>query len=89
MPELIHLGELPVQVFRKKIKNLHLSVLPPDGRVRISAPEKQSLERIKAYAVTKLPGSGSSSGSSGGKSGKLRTAMWTGRVITSGAGGIS
>lgn len=55
MPELIHLGELPVQVFRKKIKNLHLSVLPPDGRVRISAPEKQSLERIKAYAVTKLP----------------------------------
>lgn len=55
MPELIHLGELPVQVFRKKIRNLHLSVLPPDGRVRISAPEKQSLERIKAYAVTKLP----------------------------------
>jgi predicted metal-dependent hydrolase len=55
MPELIHLGELPVQVFRKKIKNLHLSVLPPNGRVRISAPETQSLERIKAYAVTKLP----------------------------------
>ena len=55
MPELIHLGELQVEVFRKKIKNLHLSVMPPDGRVRISAPEKQNLERIKAYAVSKLP----------------------------------
>jgi len=55
MLELIHLGELPVQVFRKKIKNLHLSVLPPDGRVRISAPLKYSLEKIKGYAATKLP----------------------------------
>ena len=31
---------IPVEVIRKNIKNLHLSVLPPDGRVRVSAPSR-------------------------------------------------
>ena len=34
----IDLGDLRVAVVRKEIKNLHLSVLPPEGRVRIAAP---------------------------------------------------
>jgi hypothetical protein len=38
MPELIQLGEMSVEVFRKKIKNIHLSVNPPQGHVRISCP---------------------------------------------------
>lgn len=33
---------IPVEIIRKKIKNLHLYVLPPDGRVRVSAPRKLS-----------------------------------------------
>jgi predicted metal-dependent hydrolase len=51
----MRLGDLPVEVVRKEIKHLHLSVLPPTGRVRISAPARLSLESIRAFAVSKLP----------------------------------
>ena len=34
-----YIGDLPIEIVKKKIKNLHLAVLPPDGRVRVSAPE--------------------------------------------------
>lgn len=39
MPEMV-IGNLTFQLNRKEIKNLHISVLPPDGFVRVSAPEK-------------------------------------------------
>lgn len=51
----LQLGELSIEVVRKGIKHLHLSVLPPQGRVRISAPERLSGESIRAFAVSKLP----------------------------------
>jgi predicted metal-dependent hydrolase len=54
MPTRIELGGLVVDVLRKDIKNLHLSVYPPDGRVRIAAPERMTLEAIRAFAITKL-----------------------------------
>jgi predicted metal-dependent hydrolase len=54
MPEHIQLGEIPAEVFRKKIKNIHLSVNPPDGHVRISCPSRYTSEKIRAYALTKL-----------------------------------
>jgi predicted metal-dependent hydrolase len=54
MSELIQLGEIPVEVFRKKIKNIHLSVNPPEGHVRISCPSRYTPEKIRAYALTKL-----------------------------------
>ena len=31
-------SNISVEVIRKNIKNMHLAVLPPDGRVRVSAP---------------------------------------------------
>ena len=34
----IKISDIPVEVVKKNIKNLHLAVLPPDGRVRVSAP---------------------------------------------------
>ena len=34
----IELGDISVEVFKKDIKNVHLSVYPPTGKVRISAP---------------------------------------------------
>lgn len=40
---------IEIQVEKKHIKNLHLSVYPPDGRVHVSAPEDYSDERIKLY----------------------------------------
>jgi len=50
----IRLGEITVDVIRKDIKNIHLSVYPPTGRVRISAPSRIKLETIRLYAVSKL-----------------------------------
>jgi predicted metal-dependent hydrolase len=54
MPDIIQLGDLAVQVFRKDIRNIHLSVYPPEGRVVISCPSRHSLEKIRAYAIAKL-----------------------------------
>ena len=42
---------LVVGVERKTIKNLHLSVYPPDGRVHVSAPLECPDERIRMYGV--------------------------------------
>ena len=50
----IQLGEVTVEVVRKDIKNVHLSVYPPTGRVRISAPRRMSLETIRLFAISKL-----------------------------------
>jgi predicted metal-dependent hydrolase len=48
------LGDIAVDVFLKNIKNVHLGVYPPDGRVRISAPSRMSVDTIRVYAVSKL-----------------------------------
>jgi predicted metal-dependent hydrolase len=53
-PERIQVGDLWIQVTRKNIKNVHLSVYPPDGRVTLSAPADTRLEAARAYAVSKL-----------------------------------
>jgi len=50
----LKVNEISVDVIRKAIKNLHLSVLPPDGRVRVSAPLHISDERVKAAIVSRL-----------------------------------
>lgn len=44
---------LVVGVERKTIKNLHLSVYPPDGRVHVSAPLECPDERIRMYVLEK------------------------------------
>lgn len=54
MTDRIQLGDTPVEVRRKAIKNLHLSVHPPSGRVTISAPERMRLDAIRVYAISKL-----------------------------------
>lgn len=50
----LKLGEIEVDVVLKNIKNVHLSVYPPNGRVRISAPSRMSLETIRVFAISKL-----------------------------------
>lgn len=48
------LGDISVEVARKDIKNVHLSVYPPEGRVRIAAPRLMKLNTIRVYAISKL-----------------------------------
>jgi predicted metal-dependent hydrolase len=50
----IKLGDIAVDVVLKDIKNVHLSVHPPTGRVRISAPKRMSLDTIRVFAISKL-----------------------------------
>ncbi len=45
---------IDVEVLRKRIRNLHLRVLPPDGRVRVSGPMRMSDRAIRALIVEKL-----------------------------------
>lgn len=54
MPTTIELGGTTLDVVRKEIKNVHLSVYPPTGRVRVSAPLHMSLETIRLFAISKL-----------------------------------
>ncbi len=50
----ILVANIPVEVVKKNIKNMHLSVLPPDGKVRVSAPETLSDESIVMFIRTKI-----------------------------------
>jgi predicted metal-dependent hydrolase len=48
------LGDITVDVIQKDIKNVHLSVNPPHGDVRISAPMSMNSDAIRAFAIDKL-----------------------------------
>lgn len=50
----LQLGDIMVDVVRKDIKNMHLAVYPPTGRVRIAAPLRVSDEAIRLFAISKL-----------------------------------
>ena len=50
----ITLGDISVDVAQKAIKNIHLSVYPPSGRVRISAPLRMDMDTIRVFAISKL-----------------------------------
>jgi len=52
--EIIQLGDLAIQVTRKAIKNVHLTVHPPHGRVTLVAPTGTRLEVARAYAISRL-----------------------------------
>lgn len=50
----IEISGIEIDVQKKNIKNLHLAVVPPDGRVRVSAPMHLSDESIAMFVRTKL-----------------------------------
>lgn len=50
----IQLGDISIAVTRKNIKNVHLTVHPPDGRVTLTAPTKTRSDVLRTYAISKL-----------------------------------
>ena len=52
---LLQIGSIEVLVVRKPIKNLHLSVLPPDGSVRVSSPLSMNNDAIRTLIGTRIP----------------------------------
>ena len=49
----MEINGLSISVEYKPIKNMHLAVYPPDGRVHVSAPVGYSEERIRLYVLQK------------------------------------
>lgn len=54
MEAQIELGDITVDVVLKDIKNIHLRIYPPNGRVRISAPSRMDIDTIRVFAISKL-----------------------------------
>lgn len=50
----ITVSDLVVDVVRKDIKNLHLAVYPPDGRVRVAAPLLVNDEAVRLAVISRL-----------------------------------
>lgn len=50
----ITVSNIKIDVEKKAIKNLHLGVYPPNGRVRIAAPANVNDESIRLFAISKL-----------------------------------
>jgi predicted metal-dependent hydrolase len=51
----LQLGSIEALVVYKPIKNLHLTILPPNGRVRISAPLDMNENAIRTMLALRLP----------------------------------
>ena len=54
MHSRIVVGGVTVDVVLKDIKNVHLSVHPPTGRVTIAAPSHMSLDTVRLFAIAKV-----------------------------------
>ena len=54
MATQIELGGVVLDLVKKDIKNVHLSVHPPTGKVRVSAPVRMKLDTIRLFAISKL-----------------------------------
>lgn len=52
--EQITINNIKIDVVRKNIKNIHLAVYPPTGRVRIAAPLKVNEDAIRLFAISKI-----------------------------------
>jgi predicted metal-dependent hydrolase len=52
--EQIKIANMTIDVIRKDIKNMHLAVYPPTGRIRLSVPQKADPEMLRLFAISKL-----------------------------------
>jgi predicted metal-dependent hydrolase len=52
---VIRVADFDVDVVRKDVKNLHIGVYPPFGRVRVAAPPSLDDESVRLAVVSRLP----------------------------------
>src|SRR5450631_3505173 len=50
----ITVNGLIVDVVRKNIKNLHLCIYPPNGRIRVAAPLRVNDEGVRLFTISRL-----------------------------------
>ncbi len=53
-PEILQIANLEIDVVRKDIKNMHLAVYPPHGRIRLAVPQNTDEEVLRLFAISKL-----------------------------------
>lgn len=51
----ITINDIEIEVIKKNIKNIRLSVHPPDGRVRLAVPTKMDNASVKDFVLSKQP----------------------------------
>ncbi len=52
--KVLTVNKIPIEVEWKDIKNIHLTVYPPDGRVHVSAPQQMTEDAVRLFLITKL-----------------------------------
>ena len=50
----MEVGSVNIEIVKKRIKNIHLAVYPPNGRVRLASPTDVEDEAIRLFAISKL-----------------------------------
>ena len=50
----ISISNIQIEVIQKDIKNMHLAVYPPTGRIRLAAPLKTDAEVMRLFAISKI-----------------------------------
>lgn len=51
---LLQVGGIEAVVLYKPVKNLHLNVLPPVGKVRVTAPQNMNDDAIRTFLATRI-----------------------------------
>ncbi|MBU0546005.1 M48 family metallopeptidase, partial [Patescibacteria group bacterium] len=51
---LLQVGGIEAVVLYKPVKNLHLNVLPPVGKVRVTAPLNMNDDAIRTFLATRI-----------------------------------
>ena len=54
-PHYIEVAGTPVEIVRKRVKNLHIGVYPPSGRVRVAAPPHFDDDALRMAIISRLP----------------------------------
>jgi predicted metal-dependent hydrolase len=51
----VNIAGIDIELIQKDIKNIHLAVYPPDGKVRLAAPKDVNVGTLELYVISKLP----------------------------------
>lgn len=52
---ILSVSDISAEVEWKDIKNVHLTIYPPDARIHVSAPSYMTEEAVRLFLITKLP----------------------------------
>ena len=51
---IITVENIDIELIRKNIKNIHIKIYSPDGRVRMTLPERMDDEDARFFIMSKL-----------------------------------